>query len=826
MVSCIPCVHTKHATLVNHCYPPVKDGSTIPRSSELSYLTFYASSKPAKLTKVGSFIQKRVEKDIRKGRKSQNIVSLQIIKALIQTCHRDLNIFSKYIVKILSLLLDTRDLEIIDRSCETFIVFSSYHDGSTLGVDSSFTTDYESLLKKFSGFCNYANEDLAFALKMIYVGHRAVQAAVTSGAIQSSNFKMQLSILFPPLIITIASKPTGTELNTSSGSVDIRESALDNSKVSPEVIESIAAHTISILFNKVTGPSVRLSLVPLFSYLDEKEKWWPPQLIVKILKLVLDSLQPQYRHLLVSDLLHHLNTVNKEEDIMDDKHTSLISSLDSILNANVPLVGISVLEVLNNLFTLLIKSTQYHAFKVSTVVDSNIQGEIMDAEKTTDHANLIQQGLVHCIGGLATQNYYDNQLNDMIGYLTSKLRTNTSLEQVDGMLIHDYRSIVLCCLDSVVQGSKSAISPNSSEAEIRIAGTKIPLDAWNPALGLLCDKNSKTRMSFAKCLYDFLQNIPPKVSMESTDKYPIHSLTELPDNAFVDRLIHTMLDWILITDFNITDLRFFYAFLCLLNRKFGVDATVFIVPLIFKIQQCIQENKITLQTRQYAIESALISWFGMVAGFYGIQPLSDYINTIKSKRGTHPDDLLLTESIDNTVKEPELFSISVDDAATKANTAWIDRSTVVELMSKEGNLRDETDTHGLDLEAKLFAEWGSDAFLRNDQTVRSRILVDATDNKPKLASPWEHAEMEQSPLAMEDKRNSIRVATLKEALVAQTLADEDMDTDSTQSNSLSAYSKPPPMRSNEVNALLTELNLPQHMAPSTVSLVNPPYKST
>lgn len=70
MVSCIPCVHTKHATLVNHCYPPVKDGSTIPRSSELSYLTFYASSKPAKLTKVGSFIQKRVEKDIRKGRKS------------------------------------------------------------------------------------------------------------------------------------------------------------------------------------------------------------------------------------------------------------------------------------------------------------------------------------------------------------------------------------------------------------------------------------------------------------------------------------------------------------------------------------------------------------------------------------------------------------------------------------------------------------------------------------------------------------------------------------------------------------------------------------
>ncbi|CEP09424.1 hypothetical protein [Parasitella parasitica] len=640
---------------------------------------------------------------------------------------------------------------------------------------------------------------------------------------------MQLSILLPPLIITIASKPTKAELNTSDGTVDIRDSALDNNKVSPEVIESIAVHTVSIVFNKVTGPSVRLSLVPLFSYLNEKEKWWPPHLTVKIMKLVLDSLQPQYRHLLVSDLLQQLDAVsNNEQNIMDDKHAALISSLDSILNANVPLLGISVLEVLNSLFTLLIKTTQYHSFSTSATIFNGSEQEINGIEKKDSHANFIQHGLVHSIGGLATHNYYDNQLNDMIGYLTSKLRTNTSLEQVDGMLIHDYRSIVLCCLDSVVRGSQIAITPDSSEAELRIAGTQIPLAAWNPALGLLYDQNSKTRMTFARCLYDFLQNIPPKVSVESTDKYPKHSLTEHQDITFVDRLIHTMLDWVLISDFNITDLRFFYAFLCLLNRKFGVDATILIVPLVFKIQQCIQEDKITLQTRQYAIESALISWFAMMAEFYNIQPLLDYINTIKAKRGTRSEDLLLTESIDNTTKEPELFSICVEDSVIEASTPWIHRSTIVELMSKEGNLRDQTDTHGLDLEAKLFAEWGSGAFLRNDQTMHSRILMGSIENKPRLASPWEHGEMERSPISIEDKRNSIRVATLKEALVAQTVADDDMDTDSTQSNSLSAHSRPPPppVPSNEMNALLNELNLPKQMAPSTVSLVNPPYKST
>jgi hypothetical protein len=40
---------------------------------------------------------------------------------------------------------------------------------------------------------------------MRYIGHRAIQAAVTSGALQSSDFKTQLCILFPPLIITLAS---------------------------------------------------------------------------------------------------------------------------------------------------------------------------------------------------------------------------------------------------------------------------------------------------------------------------------------------------------------------------------------------------------------------------------------------------------------------------------------------------------------------------------------------------------------------------------------------------------------------------------------------
>jgi hypothetical protein len=55
--------YTKHGTLIRRCYPLVAT-ETKPRSNELSYLTFYATSRPQKLTKVGAFLERRVKNDV------------------------------------------------------------------------------------------------------------------------------------------------------------------------------------------------------------------------------------------------------------------------------------------------------------------------------------------------------------------------------------------------------------------------------------------------------------------------------------------------------------------------------------------------------------------------------------------------------------------------------------------------------------------------------------------------------------------------------------------------------------------------------------------
>lgn len=237
-------------------------------------------------------------------------------------------------------------------------------------------------------------------------------------------------------------------------------------------------------------------------YLDEKEKWTPAIVPVNLMKLALESIQPQYRYLLVSDIMVQLDKV-ENNSLMSDKHATLVSILDTVLTSKTPLSGISILEILNSLFTHLMKTT--HPFITSVPND----------QPTTTKYN-IQQGLIRSMGGLSTHIYYENQFNDMVGYLVSKLRPNTSLEYVDDMSLYDYRVIILHCLNSIVLEFNKAIPPNSSEAEINYAGRKISLDAWLPALGLLHDTNAKTRIQFSQCLYGFLSTLPTALSEEPT----------------------------------------------------------------------------------------------------------------------------------------------------------------------------------------------------------------------------------------------------------------------------------------------------------------------
>ncbi|KAI9315888.1 hypothetical protein BX666DRAFT_2028128 [Dichotomocladium elegans] len=744
--------NVKHVRLIKNCYPK-KEGEKGPRSSELSYLTFYASSRPAKLTKVGRYLDHKIQREISKGQKQYIEVSLAILKALIQSCHHDLNLFSKWIIRILNRTLDTRDSHLVELSEDTFVTFCHYHDGSTLGLDPVFRSDFEILLGKFAYFCNYTNEEQDKALRMQYIGHRALQAEVTSSALHGSDFITQLDIILPALLETLLT----------SGEADLSETSTSTqSDLNSRMVEVLASQTSSIFFSKSNGTAVRMALNLLYQFTEEKNQWWPPDRVLSVIELILDSVQPQYRYLLISETMQRLQvSSSSDRNYLTSAHASQIAILNTILNdTKAPLVGVSVLEVLNTLFTMLLEMLQNAHFRSEPPADQN------DTQALYEFT--IHDGILHSLAGLAAQNYYQNQLDDMMGYFVAKLCTNTTLEQIDGLPIQKYRQVVLLCLDQIVSTAQSVsvLRDNASERGSTSSrlDTNISMGSWTTAIPLLTDKTRETRIHFARLLAHYLEATSPSSSVANSEE-PLHLLTQHNDILFVNTLHHTIVEWVQDSDFTAADARAICVLLYLLTCRFGIDATVKSNSLLFKLQVMVRTNAVKDVVRQRAIAAAIVEWFTMIADFYHISSLGEYMSGIRDERiqANAWPSFPLNGAI---IMIPDEVPYPSSDLQNQSPVqSFVDRDIVVEMLTSQVRLRDSHDRHGLELESKLYAEWGTEAFASSECSLRIRTSQDLKDNKPKLASPLQNPELKE-PI---EKKETIKVENLKEALAGTKL---------------------------------------------------------
>ncbi|KAI8333974.1 hypothetical protein BC941DRAFT_515970 [Chlamydoabsidia padenii] len=801
-------MYVKHATLINNCYP---EGEGVSRSSELSYLTFYASSRPIKLTKVGLFLEKKVERDMIRGRKKHLIVSLEILQSLIQACHRDLNLFSKHIVNILVMVLGMKDkdIELFDKACETFADFANYHDGNTLGVDVEFTADYEILMQQFAGYCSYQGKDETLTSRVELMGHRGLQACVISPAFESPNLKTQLGIIMPPIIATLAeSKQPVNSLLKGKKTSDLKQMVKTSDLMDAAMVFRVAAKTATLLFGKINGTGIRLALGTLLNYLDSNEKWWPPNFAVASVELVLDSLQAQYRYHLVTEILQQIE--NTTYQTFTDKQASLISILDTVLNAALPLSGISVLEVLNSLFGHLIKSLEgVHEFRVD-------KPSLFEGKQAT-LAYTVHYGLAHSIAGLASHTYYQNQLDDITNFMLAKLRVGTTLKQVEGLPLVNYRNVVLKCLDMIV-GDKHSSPSGSDELLSSSSCATISLESWIPAFGLLIDSEPKTRIDFSMTLVRYL--ITNAANDLNVGPFPKHTLNRYGDMMFINGLQQYVLQMVSMNECNTKDVQVLYYLLCALTRCFGVDGTTKMMPLVFQLQKLVEQKDIVSTAKQRALATAIVEYFDMVGQFYHVDRLVHYVNQVRTERLQNKEYSTVTFD----AKTPSSDSYSFDDLEPENNnpaTIFLNRRVVVEILSKDSHLRDEEDTYGLDLENKLSMEWGSEALANQGRSCKIRTTRNLGNVKPRLSTPWINTDLVQTT---KSQQQTVRVETLKEALASTKLDTQEVETyygdlDGTlASNSLKKLDKD---TQSKISSLLAGLNVG---SVQPTSLVNPPYQ--
>ncbi|KAF9581200.1 plasma membrane localization protein, partial [Lunasporangiospora selenospora] len=629
--------HEKHASLINNCYPARPDEKG-PKSSELSYLVFYATSKPAKLTKVGVFIERRVVRDYKKKRLSDVHCSLEILKALLNNSKAHLNIFAKNIVSVLdTLLLDISDLDIVRHCQNVFSCFCSAHDGSTLGVDTEFRALYDRVVARFAGIATIKGTDSSNRYRLI--GLRALEAVVSSSALYACEPKAQLALVLPAILDCLIDSKNGIsialegadETTSVRRSLSIHAAVHPDNTVTDDDVTAEAGRCLRALLKSQNGSNVRMVLGPIFAYLDEHSRWWPSTFGVGIVKAIVSSILPQYRYMVVNEITSRIDSIEAttpDHTLRLQKRATLIEALGAILTSPISLVGMPVLEVLQSLLTSLIRSLS----SSESMVKNGGSSQHLALEST------IQEGLERCVGGLATHIYYSNQVPHIISHIASKLSfklgASPKPSSIEGVSVIGYRTALLECLLAVIKTSR-----DSGRQEASFHTAELSSDLLTPCLGLLLDDSQEVRVSFAQALVSFLvaEDESHHVSTGATlMTSPIPSTSgDLYFRAAAHQVLYTYA-----TSSSLTpqDLVAVYGILKALLAHFQDDEFMRVVPVLFSIQEwCLQEPVVkesaaTEATRKRAVAAAIVSYFQMATTKYAMAGPQDYLENIRSSR--------------------------------------------------------------------------------------------------------------------------------------------------------------------------------------------------
>ncbi|KAJ1991974.1 plasma membrane localization protein [Coemansia sp. RSA 1358] len=574
--------YVKHATLVERCFPVEKTSGAMPNSNELSYLVYYTQSKPAKLTKVGSYLSKRIAKDAQKRRYIDVHIGLRIFDELLDSCGRDLHFFAKDVLESLDAALSAHDTALSKAATRTFTLFCRCHTGATLAIDKDLCSLYSGLIRTFASYANVNNSGQLNSALNTALGLCAIQAISESQATYATDCYFELPRIVKATISCIAGLPIPKKTEPVSveeqvGSIESDVYAASNN--CKETLGSWAWQCLETLIRRSHGQHSHVIVAEIFKQLDTSLQWQPISLCVQIMTDVINQLQPQDQNMVIVETLAlltsgahtshlYLNaTMNSDGNALRglrnasssrvsnlsethvaengkeaSRRTCIIRILERLFCQPHVLVGISVMEALNVLVAFLLEcvaekqliNPDHHMFiailetAVSTtstaaVDEYGVNTIPISLESLSDHYYLLA-----AIGGLARYQYYSNQLADMVEYIIQQmqlehLEDNKSSDTTEEGEKRIGRQLWLTQLLYIVLSSDSVGEPKPTQ------GAAVPLRIFAPLFTLVAHKDQHLRTQAADCIIAILQhNQTNDTTCEDDDQWE----TELTDAVY------------------------------------------------------------------------------------------------------------------------------------------------------------------------------------------------------------------------------------------------------------------------------------------------------
>ncbi|KAF8517830.1 hypothetical protein JB92DRAFT_2904721 [Gautieria morchelliformis] len=550
-----------HVRLVQACYPPpsalLAPGPLHgPNSQELSRLTYYASNRPGKLTKLGQELEKRCRLEANRARsgnakaRASLLITLTIFKALVAECRSDLSLLTPALIStvVTAMTCFPRDLEVTAKAASVFTAWTTYTDGQLIGVDASVTSAYMTALQCFSTTSRVATEkgDGETQNRQRLVGIAAMTGTVTSDALYHSTaeFPRQVSTIIPGLLMTLCEADMDV-VKVEAAIIKHQPSASSAylSEFRPRPLAERRAASIHIHVDGEQGPScsdvVNASLRAYHSLLERanahqvstileavfesanQEQWWINQDFCHwFVQTTTDWTQYQYRYAVPKKLVDRLVTL-QDAPAPTPMHFALTRMINTVFTSPTPLVNLSTSGIISHLLSLLIRRTSINS---------------MDK---------LLEPLVHCIAALGTHVYYQDQIYDLAEEVVGRLvsvqvngllgrgRSGTEQGREQGMrcILAALRGLLRtadrqeCAAvpspstvsginktemlssspgQDTLSGSDADATPGNGVANVPSRRTRVSPEIWHDSLALLCEADFGVRADYARALVRFI----------------------------------------------------------------------------------------------------------------------------------------------------------------------------------------------------------------------------------------------------------------------------------------------------------------------------------
>ncbi|KAF2118634.1 hypothetical protein BDV96DRAFT_472815, partial [Lophiotrema nucula] len=388
----------KHQVLVLKCYPKFQKNNVEVRanSSELSYLLYYASTRRSKIQKVCDFLDKRTTADVWKGRIGNVQVTLEILKALIEKCPRDLPLYANAVLRVLRAILKSNDVTMVEESVPAFEALCAHQDPANLAADQDYIRQYEEAVALYAHF---ASKDVGkdsktpvswpVAVRFRKAGLRALKAVASSDSLGSETSR-QLAVIVPIILSNMYSstgdylkrleyrdheregydKDTALRRRQSISTVrtaddeeaDAAAAAAtteDADKLAEEEVGVVALQALRNIFLGVNRGQLRLATSAVLKFIGANVRYqehfadqslrnrtWPTTLMAMICGWA--PVQDRY-----AILVGAMETLVRSPFVEDDLERQLVLAtvIDYLLSSTINFIGLSVMDVLVGLIT-------------------------------------------------------------------------------------------------------------------------------------------------------------------------------------------------------------------------------------------------------------------------------------------------------------------------------------------------------------------------------------------------------------------------------------------------------------------------------------------